>query len=75
MIFEQRRDTSDDKYKKTIYPLRTSPFHPSLRLHPLHGKHRDFHSVYIDRRYGIMLEFVIDKGKIILLDIGTHQIY
>ena len=69
MIFEQRRDTSDDKYKKTIYPLRTSPFHP------LHGKHRDFHSVYIDRRYGIMLEFVIDKGKIILLDIGTHQIY
>ncbi|EJF06048.1 hypothetical protein ThvES_00018920 [Thiovulum sp. ES] len=62
-----------EKYEKTIYILEKNPFHPSLRLHKLSGKLRDFHSVSIDMSYRIVIDFIIEDEKIIPINIGSHD--
>ena len=60
-------------YQKTISLLEINPMHPSLRLHRLSGKLSDLHSVSIDMRYRITIEFYIQDKKIIPVNIGTHD--
>jgi len=47
------------QYLKTLQLLQANPFHPSLRLHPLHGKFEGLHSVSINLSYRITLELLI----------------
>jgi mRNA-degrading endonuclease YafQ of YafQ-DinJ toxin-antitoxin module len=61
------------KYEKTILLLEADPFHPSLRLHRLSGRLRDLHSVSIDMRYRISIEFYIEDERIVPVAIGTHD--
>ncbi|MBC8525282.1 MAG: plasmid stabilization protein [Candidatus Cloacimonetes bacterium] len=44
----------------------------SLKLHKLHGKLKDFHSVSVNYKFRIILILMIIADKIILVDIGTH---
>jgi len=60
-------------YQKTISLLEINPMHPSFRLHRLSGKLSDLHSVSIDMRYRITIEFYIQDKKIIPVNIGTHD--
>jgi len=60
-------------YLKTLQLLETNPFHPSLRLHALHGKLQNLHSVSINLSYRITLEFQISETEIILINIGDHE--
>lgn len=62
-----------EKYAKTITLLEANPFHPSLRLHKLQGKQREYHSVSIDMSYRIVIEFVIEDSKIIPINMGSHK--
>ena len=62
-----------DRYIKCIEILEINPFHPSLRLHKLKGNLNDYYSVSINMQYRIVIDFIIDNNKIILLDIGTHD--
>ena len=61
------------KYEKTIYLLENNPYHPSLRLHKLQGKYKEFYSVSLDMEYRILIDFVVIDKKIYLLDIGSHD--
>ena len=61
------------KYEKTIYILEANPNHPSLRLHKLEGKLKDFYSISIDMEYRIILDFIIIDNQIFLIDIGSHD--
>jgi mRNA-degrading endonuclease YafQ of YafQ-DinJ toxin-antitoxin module len=61
------------KYLKTLQLLELNPHHPSLRLHRLSGKLKNFHSVSIDMFYRITLEFEIHENMIILVDVGAHD--
>ena len=61
------------KYEKTIYLLESNPYHPSLRLHKLKGDLNEFYSVSIDMNYRIIIDFVIIKDKIFLIDIGEDD--
>jgi len=60
-------------YLKTLQLLETNPFHPSLRLHALHGKLQNLHSVSINLSYRITLEFQISETEIIPINIGDHE--
>lgn len=61
------------RYKKTLYIMQNNPYHPSLRLHKLQGNLKDLYSVSIDLKYRIILDFIVEDKKIILIDIGSHD--
>jgi mRNA-degrading endonuclease YafQ of YafQ-DinJ toxin-antitoxin module len=63
------------KYTKTIELLEQNPNHPSLRLHALKGKLKGYHSISIDMSDRIMLDLFFKDNLIILIDIGTHDLY
>lgn len=60
-------------YLKTLLLLEANPYHPSLRLHALGGKHQGVHSVSINLSYRIILELMISDEQIILVNIGDHD--
>jgi len=61
------------QYEKTLKILELNPAHPSLRLHKLSGKLSELHSVSINISYRISIYFLIEKDKIIPVDIGSHD--
>ena len=61
------------QYKKTIELLQNNPHHPSLRLHKLQGKMKQFNSVSINMKYRIVIDFIIIDDVIILVDLGSHD--
>lgn len=64
------------QYQKTLELLEVNPYHPSLRLHNLHGRLTGLSSVSINLSYRLVLEFVIQDADIILVDVGNHdQVY
>lgn len=63
------------RYKKILRLLELNPNHPSLRLHKLKGKLEDKYSVSITMSYRIILTFAVIEKGIILIDIGSHDVY
>lgn len=61
------------QYHKTLILLQTSPHHPSLRLHRLKGSLQEYHSVSINMKYRITIEFIIQDKLIIPVMIGSHD--
>ncbi|MBU1657717.1 plasmid stabilization protein [bacterium] len=62
-----------ERYIKTVEILEVNPQHPSLRLHKLQGRLGEFHSVSINMEYRVVIDFIINEGEIIPIDIGTHD--
>lgn len=62
------------QYMKTLQLLELNPSHPSLRLHPLRGRLEGLHSVSINLSYRITLELLIDDTRIVLVNVGDHQV-
>ena len=71
--FARRHPELLPQYEKTLKLLELNPFHPSLRLHRLRGALQDLHSVSINISYRITLEFLIENGKIVPVNIGSHD--
>ncbi len=59
--------------KKSIKLLQTNPTHPSLRMHKLQGKMKQFYSVSIDMKYRVVVDFIVVDKTIIMIDIGSHD--
>ena len=70
-IFIKKHPEFVERYKKVLRLLELNPFHPSLRLHNLKGKLKEYWSVYISLSYRIILK--IRRDELILLDIGHHE--
>jgi len=71
-FLKQHRDLRQH-YLKTLQLLEGNPFHPSLRLHALRGKHEGLHSVSINLSYRITLELLIHDQQIIPVNVGCHD--
>mgnify|MGYP000126000113 CR=1 FL=1 len=71
--FIRKHPDALERYVKTIELLELDPFHPSLRLHKLQGKLNDYHSVSINMKYRIVIDFIFNEKEIIPIDIGTHD--
>ena len=71
--FAKRHPDLLAQYEKALKLLELNPFHPSLRLHRLSGSLSDLHSISINISYRIILEFLIEDGKIILVNVGSHD--
>lgn len=64
------------QYAKTLELLESNPYHPSLRLHALHGRFHGLHSVSINLSYRLRLHLMIMEREIVLVDVGSHdQVY
>ena len=73
--FLKRHPELIDKYKKVLKLLELNPNHPSLRLHKLKGKLSGKYSVSITMSYRIILTFAVTEKGIVLIDVGSHDIY
>jgi len=62
-----------DKFKSIILQLENDCKSPSLKLHKLQGKLKEFHAVSLTYKYRVVILFKIEDKKIILVDIGTHD--
>lgn len=71
--FLKRHPDLKRQYAKTMALLETNPYHPSLRLHALAGKHKDLHSVSINLSYRITLELLIKDQQITPVNVGDHD--
>jgi mRNA-degrading endonuclease YafQ of YafQ-DinJ toxin-antitoxin module len=71
--FLKRHPELRQPYLKTLKLLELNPAHPSLRLHPLHGRLDGLHSVSINLSYRITLELLIQDGQIIPVNVGDHD--
>jgi len=71
--FIKKHPTLLERYGKTMELLEIDPYHPSLRIHKLQGKLKDYHSISITMQYRIVIEFIIKDNEIIPIDIGTHE--
>lgn len=71
--FSKKHPELREQYYKTLKILETNPFHPSLRLHKLQGKLKEYFSVSVNIKYRIMIAFVIQDDMIILISIGGHR--
>ncbi|MDP2823097.1 MAG: plasmid stabilization protein [Sulfuritalea sp.] len=71
--FLKRHPDLRQHYLKTLQLLEANPHHPSLRLHPLRGKHEGLHSVSINLSYRITLELLIQDQQIIPVNVVDHD--
>jgi toxin HigB-1 len=71
--FLKRHPELRQQYLKTLQLLEANPSHPSLSLHPLHGKLEGLHSVSINLSYRITLELLIQNQQIIPVNVGDHD--
>jgi len=71
--FLKRHPELRQHYLKTLQVLEANPAHPSMRLHPSHGKLDGLHSVSINLSYRITLELLIQDGQIIPVNVGDHH--
>ena len=71
--FLKRHPELRQAYAKTVQLLEANPTHPSLRLHPLRGKHEGLHSVSINLSYRITLELLLQDQRIIPVNVGDHD--
>jgi mRNA-degrading endonuclease YafQ of YafQ-DinJ toxin-antitoxin module len=60
-------------FEDVLKQLENDPRAPRLRLHPLQGRHRDKHAVSLTYSYRIVLILRIEDGKVVLLDVGSHD--
>lgn len=73
--FLKKHPDIKELYTKTLKLLELNPFHNSLRMHKLEGKHAGLHSVSINMQYRITLEFIVTEETIIPVNIGGHEVY
>jgi mRNA-degrading endonuclease YafQ of YafQ-DinJ toxin-antitoxin module len=71
--FIKRHPELLSQYEKILQLLELNPSHPSLRLHRLKGPLQNLHSVSINVSYRISLEFLMEEGKIIPVNVGSHD--
>jgi mRNA-degrading endonuclease YafQ of YafQ-DinJ toxin-antitoxin module len=60
-------------FEDVLKQLESDPRAPRLRLHALQGRHRDKHAVSLTYSYRIVLILRIEDGRIVLLDVGSHD--
>ena len=59
--------------RSTLRILATDPYSPTLRLHKLKGRMRDFSAVRLTYGDRIILTLIVTERQIVLLNIGTHD--
>lgn len=64
------------QYSKALKLLSLDPKHSSLRLHQIKTKNCHSISISINMQYRVLLTLkLLSDGKIILVDVGDHDIY
>jgi addiction module RelE/StbE family toxin len=72
--FLKRNSAIENQYAKVLELLEHNPHHPSLRLHALSGRLTGLHSISINLKYRITIEFIISDQEIILINVGDHDV-
>ncbi|MEI6238695.1 MAG: hypothetical protein WCP15_04145 [bacterium] len=67
------QDLIDETLEK-IDLLKEEKNYASLKVHKLHGRFKKYFSFYVNYKIRIVFRY-LDKSKIILIDIGDHDVY
>ncbi len=60
-------------HARVLRLLEEDRYHPSLKLHPLHGRHEGERAVSITYSFRLTLTLVVIEHEILLLDVGSHD--
>jgi mRNA-degrading endonuclease YafQ of YafQ-DinJ toxin-antitoxin module len=60
-------------FEAVLRQLQADPAHPSLRLHPLKGRHRGKHAVSLTYSCRVVPVLALRRGEIVVLDVGSHD--
>ncbi len=71
--FLKKNPDLKNEFGRTLKQLEENPSHPKLKLHPLKGRLTGKHSVSLTYSHRIVLILTLNKGEIVLLDVGTHD--
>ncbi len=71
--FLKQHPDMKNRYAKTITLLEVNPYHPSLRLHKLKEKLKEYSSISVSMEYRLVIDFIIKDSEIIPIDIGSHD--
>lgn len=71
--FLKRNPDLKSEFERTLRQLEKDPGHPKLRLHPLQGRLAGKHAVSLTYSHRIVLILALNEGKVMLLDVGTHD--
>jgi len=69
----KRQPALRPEFERVLKQLEVDPNHTKLRLHPLKGRLAGKHAVSLTYSHRIVLLLALDKGEIVLLDVGTHD--
>ena len=72
-FLKQHRDLQD-RFEETLTRLQHDPFDPKLYLHGLSGQLEGLYAIRLNYRYRVVLTVSIDGGRLLLLDIGSHDV-
>lgn len=72
--FKRLPEVIKERAVKTEKLFQENPLHPSLRLHQLHGKLKEYWSISITLDYRIIFKRM-DDGNIVFGSVGKHEIY
>ena len=73
--FTKRHGELRTKFADILRDLESDPFQPHLKFHPLGGKLKGVQAISITDSYRITLTVAISEKEIVLLDVGSHEVY
>lgn len=71
--FLRRHPELRGDFATVLRRLERDQTHPSLRLHPLKGRHQGKHAVSLTYSYRVVLVLALKDAEIVLLDVGSHD--
>ncbi len=74
-MFNTLNEDLKDRVEEKIEEFKILQNHQSLEVHKLKGKFKGSYAFSIDRKYRISFEYGASKEDVILLVVGSHDIY
>lgn len=71
--FIKKYPNLEKQYTKSLMLLELNPYHPSLRLHKLKGRHKNLYSISINIAFRLLIILLIKDNEIYPVSVGPHD--
>ncbi|HEY4510764.1 MAG TPA: type II toxin-antitoxin system RelE/ParE family toxin [Candidatus Paceibacterota bacterium] len=75
-MFDKLEHGLQEEAVERIETFKDTSSHRALRVHKLHGKHKNYYAFSVNYRYRIVFKYSsAEKTEAILLAVGDHDLY